>query len=109
MAQVMRPGGGTESVALRWTGERDGEYRGTFVTAEPGSYEVTVDALRAGKAAGSAVGYVRAAPGETARQLVERVSRSVEEFTAGAAPADDITLVALRYCGSPDGSRVDAS
>jgi hypothetical protein len=27
---------------------------------------------------------VRAAPGETARQLVERVSRAVEEFTTGA-------------------------
>ena len=52
---------------------------------------------------------VRTAPGETARQLVERVSRAVEEFTAGAPPADDITLVALRYCGSPDGSREDAS
>ena len=29
---------------------------------------------------------VRTAPGETARQLVERVSRAVEEFTAGAPP-----------------------
>ena len=52
---------------------------------------------------------MRTAPGETARQLVERVSRAVEEFTAGAPPADDITLVALRYCGSADGSREDAS
>jgi sigma-B regulation protein RsbU (phosphoserine phosphatase) len=44
---------------------------------------------------------LRAAPGDTARQLVERVSGAVGVFTVGARQADDITLVALRYCGSP--------
>ena len=44
---------------------------------------------------------LRAAPVDnTARQLVERVSGAVDAFTAGAPQADDITLVALRYCGS---------
>jgi sigma-B regulation protein RsbU (phosphoserine phosphatase) len=52
---------------------------------------------------------VRMGPGETARQLVERVSRAVEEFTADAPRSDDITLMALRYCGSADGGREDAS
>jgi serine phosphatase RsbU (regulator of sigma subunit) len=42
---------------------------------------------------------LRTAPGQPARQLVECVSGAVEAFTAGAAQADDITLVALRYCG----------
>ena len=52
---------------------------------------------------------VCAARGETARQLVERVSHAVEDFAAGAIPSDDITLVTLRYCGPADGSRKDAS
>jgi serine phosphatase RsbU (regulator of sigma subunit) len=47
---------------------------------------------------------VCAARGNTARQLVECVSHAVEEFTAGAIPSDDITLLTLRYCGSADGS-----
>jgi sigma-B regulation protein RsbU (phosphoserine phosphatase) len=43
---------------------------------------------------------LRAAPVDTARELVERVSGAVSAFTVGALQADDITLVALRYCGS---------
>jgi uncharacterized membrane protein len=65
MAQVAQPNGSTVNVPLQWTGERDGLYQGTFVTSEPGAYEVTVDATRAGgDAIGTGVGYVRAAPGE---------------------------------------------
>jgi hypothetical protein len=65
VAQVTRPNGSTENVPLQWTGERDGLYQGTFVTNEPGAYEVIVDATRAGgEAVGSGVGYVRAAPGD---------------------------------------------
>ena len=52
IAHVARPGGGTLNVPLSWTGERDGQYRGTFVRTEAGSYEVTVDAARAGKQIG---------------------------------------------------------
>jgi sigma-B regulation protein RsbU (phosphoserine phosphatase) len=48
---------------------------------------------------------LRAAHGDTARQIVERVSGAVNTFTAGAKQADDITLLALRYCGSADCSR----
>lgn len=65
VGQVARPGGATLTVPLQWTGERDGEYRGTFVSTEPGAYEVTVDATRAGgQAVGTGVAYVRAGPGE---------------------------------------------
>jgi uncharacterized membrane protein len=64
VATVTRPNGGSLAVPLQWTGERDGQYRGTFVSAEPGAYEVTVDATRAGQPVGSGVGYVRAAPGD---------------------------------------------
>jgi uncharacterized membrane protein len=65
VAQIARPDGTTLSVPLQWTGERDGEYRGTFVSAEPGAYEVTVDATRSGgQAVGSGAAYVRAGPSE---------------------------------------------
>ena len=65
VATVARPGGATLTVPLQWTGERDGEYRGTFVSTEPGAYEVTVDATRAGgQTAGSGAAYLRAGPGE---------------------------------------------
>jgi len=65
VAQVARPGGKTITVPLQWTGERDGQYRGTFVSTEAGAYEITVDATRAGgQPVGSGVAYVRAAPSE---------------------------------------------
>ena len=64
VAQIARPGGTTVSVPLQWTGERDGQYRGTFVSGEAGAYEVTVDATKGGEAVGSGVTYVRAAPGD---------------------------------------------
>jgi uncharacterized membrane protein len=65
VAQVAKPDGTTLSVPLQWTGDRDGEYRGTFVSAEPGAYEVTVDATRSGgQAVGSGEAYVRVGPGE---------------------------------------------
>ena len=58
-ATVMRPGGGTIDVPLLWTGERDGQYRGTFVTAEPGAYEITVDGARGETILGSGATYIR--------------------------------------------------
>jgi uncharacterized membrane protein len=65
VAQVAQPGGKTITVPLQWTGERDGQYRGTFVSTEAGAYEITVDATRAGgQPVGSGVAYVRAAPSE---------------------------------------------
>jgi uncharacterized membrane protein len=65
VATVARPNGTTMTVPMQWTGEHDGQYRGTFVSTEVGAYEVTVDATRAGgQAVGSGVTYVRAAPSE---------------------------------------------
>ena len=65
VAQIASPGGATLSVPLQWTGERDGQYRGTFVTSEPGAYEVTVDAAKGSETLGNGVTYVRAAPGDS--------------------------------------------
>jgi uncharacterized membrane protein len=64
VAHVTRPGGATMNVPLQWTGERDGQFRGMFVSSEPGAYEVTVDATQGATALGSGTGYVRAAHGE---------------------------------------------
>jgi uncharacterized membrane protein len=64
VAQVASPSGATVSVPLQWTGERDGQYRGTFVSSEAGAYEVTVDASKDGEVVGTGVTYVRAAPGD---------------------------------------------
>jgi len=65
MARVTRPGGSTLDVPLQWTGERDGQYRGTFVSTAPGAYEIAVDADRAGKPIGSNTAYVRAGTGDS--------------------------------------------
>jgi len=65
VATVARPGGTTMTVPLQWTGERDGQYRGTFVSTEPGAYEINVDATRGGgQPVGTGVAYVRAAASE---------------------------------------------
>jgi uncharacterized membrane protein len=65
VAQVIRPGGSTLTVPLQWSGERDGEYRGTFVSVEAGAYQATVDASRSGgQAVGTGAAYVRVGPGE---------------------------------------------
>ena len=41
-AQVITPGGQSLDVPLAWALERDGEYRGSFVPADPGLYEIRV-------------------------------------------------------------------
>ena len=63
-ASVTRPGGETLDLPLQWTGERDGLYRGSFVTSEAGAYEVRVDSSRSGTRLGSGVTFVRAGPGD---------------------------------------------
>jgi uncharacterized membrane protein len=65
VAQVSRPDGTSETIPLQWTGERDGHYRGTFVSTKQGAYEVAVDATRAGgQVVGTSTAYVSAVPSE---------------------------------------------
>jgi len=64
IARVTRPGGSTLDVPLQWTGEHDGQYRGTFVSTVAGAYEIAIDADRAGKPIGSNTAYVRAGAGD---------------------------------------------
>jgi uncharacterized membrane protein len=65
VATVAQPNGKTMTVPMQWTGEHDGQYRGTFVSTDAGAYEVNVDATRAGgQRVGTGVAYVRAAASE---------------------------------------------
>ena len=65
IAHVTRPDGSAETVPLNWTGERDGHYRGSFVSTKAGNYEVAVDASRAGgQSVGNTTTFVRAVPSE---------------------------------------------
>jgi uncharacterized membrane protein len=86
VAHVARPGSEVIEVPLQWTGERDGQYRGTFVSSEPGAYEVTVEASRTGKEIGRNVTYVRAAPGDAEYfdpTMHEAPLRRIAEETGG--------------------------
>ena len=105
IAHVVQPGGGTINVPMTWTGDRDGQYRGTFVSTEAGSYEVTVDAARAGKEIGSGITYLRAGPSDAEyfdATMHEPPLRRIAEETGGrfytpetvAGMAEDV-----RYAG----------
>ena len=63
-ARVTRPDGTSLDVPLEWTGERDGLYRGRFVTTGGGTYEVAVDSSRGADIIGSGITYLRAAPSD---------------------------------------------
>ena len=86
IAHVVQPNGGTLNVPLTWTGERDGQYRGTFVSTEPGSYEVTVDAAKGTTTLGSGVSYLRAGPSDAEYfdpTMHEAPLRRIAEETGG--------------------------
>jgi uncharacterized membrane protein len=105
VAHVVRPGGATLNVPLQWTGERNGQYRGVFVSTEAGAYEVTVDATQGSETLGSGTGYVRAAAGDV--EFFDPVMhaaplRRIAEETGGRFySADSVTNIAedVRYGG----------
>ncbi len=63
-AKVKGPGGEVVDVPMQWTGERNGQYRATFVSSAPGMYAARVEASREGKSLGVGQTHVRAAPGD---------------------------------------------
>ena len=106
VAHVSRPDGTSENVPLQWTGERDGHYRGTFVSNKAGAYEVAVDATRAGgQAVGSNTVYVRAVPSEAEffdpTMHAQSMKRIAEETGGRFYPADAAQTLAddVRYAG----------
>jgi uncharacterized membrane protein len=105
VAHVVRPGGASMNVPLQWTGERNGQYRGMFVSTEAGAYEVTVDATQGSETLGSGTGYVRAAAGDA--EFFDPVmhaaplQRIAEETGGRFYTADSVTNIAedVRYGG----------
>jgi uncharacterized membrane protein len=64
VATVNTPSGKAIQVPLQWTGERNGQYRGTFVADETGPYATTVEAVRDNTKVGAGAAHMRAAPGD---------------------------------------------
>jgi hypothetical protein len=64
-AHITGPKGAVVDVPLQWTGERNGEYRGTFVPPDNGMYEVRTEAARASTTLGASVGHIRVAPSDS--------------------------------------------
>jgi hypothetical protein len=83
VAKVTGPGGDITDVPMQWTGERNGQYRATFVTGAPGMYTAKVEATREGKAIGTGLTHMRAAPGDAeyfdATMHAARLQRIAEE------------------------------
>ena len=83
VAKVTAPNGGLVDVPMQWTGERNGQYRGTFVTSVQGMYGVRVEATRGGKTLGVGEAHTRAAPGDAeyfdATMHAARLQRIAEE------------------------------
>ncbi|PYR66576.1 MAG: hypothetical protein DMF88_15805, partial [Acidobacteria bacterium] len=109
MARVTRPGGSTLDVPLQWTGERDGQYRGTFVSTVPGAYEINVDADRNGKPIGTSSAYVRAGAADSEYfdpTMHEAPLRRIAEETGGrfyttanvAGLAEDVSYAGRGVC-----------
>ena len=64
-AHVTGPRGVALDVPLQWTGERNGEYRGTFTPSDLGLYEAKVEASRGKTTIGTNVGHIRVAPSDS--------------------------------------------
>jgi uncharacterized membrane protein len=104
-AHVTGPKGGPVDVPMQWTGKRDGEYRGSFVAADPGDYEVQVDATRGGQTLGRSGTHLRAAPGDAEyfdATMHAALMRRIAEDTGGRFyTADAVAALPedLRYAG----------
>ncbi len=104
VAQVDGPKGPL-SVPLQWTGERSGQYRGTFVAPDEGLYTARVEATRGDKSLGVGVTQLRAAPGDSeyfdAGMNAARLRRIAEETGGRFYNATDIAAMPedVRYSG----------
>ncbi|MFI5311910.1 MAG: hypothetical protein ACHQQ3_11790 [Gemmatimonadales bacterium] len=100
VAHVTSPSKATRDVTLEWAVDRDGEYRGTFTTDEPGLHVVRVDAKRKDGGNASDTTYVRVAElnaefvdAEMRAPLLKRIAdetggRFYTPSTVGTLPAD---------------------
>jgi uncharacterized membrane protein len=104
-AAVTTPGGTVIDVPMQWTGERNGQYRGTFVSTDQGMYKSRVEAVREGKTIGTGQTHVRAAPGDAeyfdATMHAARLKRIAEETGGRFYTPDTLGTLAedLKYTG----------
>lgn len=104
VAHVDGPDGPVE-VPLQWTGERSGQYRGSFTAPAAGFYTVKVEATRGGQALGTGVTHLRAAPGENeyfdAGMNAARLRRIAEETGGRFYTASNVSALPeeVRYSG----------
>jgi uncharacterized membrane protein len=104
-AQVGTPSGAAIEVPMQWTGERNGQYRGTFVAPEQGLYAAKVTAAREGKTIGEGSTHVRAAPGDAEyfdpTMHAARLRRIAEETGGRFYTADNVAAVPedVKYTG----------
>jgi hypothetical protein len=105
MATVHTPGGTKMEVPLQWTGERNGQYRGTFVAQEQGLYAAAVDASRDGQKIGAGAVSLRATPGDAEyfnpTMHAQRLQRIAEETGGKFYTADAVNGLPedLKYTG----------
>jgi uncharacterized membrane protein len=96
---------GTSEVALQWTGERNGQYRGSFVAPDDGLYTVRVEASRGEKSLGTGLTHVRGAAGDgeyfDAGMNAARLRRIAEETGGRFYTAADAAAMPedVRYAG----------
>jgi hypothetical protein len=105
VAHVTSPSGRKTAVPLQWTGERSGQYRASFETAEPGWYKATLEATREGKSVGTGVAHVRAVPDDAeyfdAAMHGALLKRIAQDTGGRFYPADATSTLAddLKYSG----------
>jgi uncharacterized membrane protein len=105
VAHVKDAKGTSVDVPLQWTGDKNGEYRATFIASEPGLYTTDVEASRDGKPIGVGVAHVRAAPGDAeyfdATMHAARLKRVAEETGGRFYTADNVGTLPedLKYSG----------
>jgi uncharacterized membrane protein len=104
MATVAGPQGNVE-VPLQWTGEKSGEYRGTFVAPENGLFAVRVAATKAEKPLGVGATQLRAAPADAeyfdATMHQARLRRIAEETGGRFYTPETVSSLSedMRYTG----------
>jgi uncharacterized membrane protein len=105
MATVQTPAGRTMEVPLQWTGERNGQYRGSFAAQEQGLYAASVDASREGQKIGAGAVSLRAAPGDAEyfnpTMHAQRLQRIADETGGKFYTADAVNGLPedLKYTG----------
>ncbi len=96
---------GPFEVPLQWTGERNGQYRGSFVAPQEGLYNIRVEAGRGDRPLGVGTTYVRTAPADSeyfdAGMNAARLRRIADDTGGRYYQAADVSAMPedVRYSG----------